>query len=214
MNIAVLVLILGVWLFAALTNFLSARKEAGPRRFLLLVAPFFLALGAIGFFGSALSATGGLNWLPKSFEWPIGSADGILETTDHFFVVPHSPSGRVQIYDSRWKFVRGWHVEAGGGTFRLFLSELNRINVVTSRGQWHYVYTLEGALLSAKHYPLGSYDSFPEQGISHTVPTPLWLWTFTSPLYSWLAAMFGMLLLFLNDKIAPKSKEAAPESTQ
>jgi hypothetical protein len=211
LSLLLVLLMLGVWLFGATTTLLSARNEAGPKRFLLLVAPFFLALGALGFFGTAISSIGGLNWLPQSFEWPIGAASGVVETSDRFFVVPHTASGRIQVYDPHWKFTRGWHVDAGAGTFHLFISDPDRINVITARGQWHYVYSIEGTLLSAEHYPPGSYDSFPRQGTSHIVPTPLWLWTFTSPAYSWLAAMLGIVLLVLKEKIAPK-KQTLPSS--
>ena len=48
-----------------------------------------------------------------------GFAKGVVSTEDHYFVVPHTPSGRVQIYDSNWKFLWGWNVEAGAGTFKL-----------------------------------------------------------------------------------------------
>jgi hypothetical protein len=44
--------------------------------------------------------------------------------------------------------------------------------------------------------------------VSHIVPTPVWLWTFTSPAYSWLAAMLGMLLV-LKEKIAQKKQKVS-----
>jgi hypothetical protein len=207
---------LAVWLFLAIAQFCSARKENRWRRLLLFVAPFFLAVGAIGFFGSALSSTGGLSWLPTSFEWPVGHAKGVVTTADHFFVVPHTPSGRIQIYNRDWKFLRGWHVDGGGGNFRLYITNGSQINVITSRGSWHYVFDLQGALLSKEHYPQATYDSFPVEGAAYTVPTAPWLWVFTSPAYSWLAAAVGMLLLFLKDKLTrptyPQQDSAPHES--
>src|SRR5437773_3218687 len=100
-SIIVIWFILAVWLLLAVKQFLLATKADRWERLILYLAPFCLAIGAIGFFGSALSATGGLNWLPASFEWPVGTADNVVATADHFFVVPHTPSGRIQIYDDR-----------------------------------------------------------------------------------------------------------------
>ena len=205
LSILICLFILAVWLFAAAQHFLSAKKETGWHRLTPVLASLFLALGALGFFGTALSSTGGLNWLPKSFEWPVGSARGIVETTNHIFVVPHTPSGRIQLYDRNWKFIRGWHVDASGGVLDVFISEPGSINVVTARGRRHYIYSLDGKLISAERYPDNLYDSIPRIGISHSVPTAPWLWTFTSPFYSWLVAMLGMVMLIAKEKISSKS---------
>jgi len=118
--------------------------------------------------------------------------------------VPHTPSNRVQVYDRDWRFVRGWYVDAGGGTFTLRTSGSNQVEVITSRGQWHYTFDLQGKLLSKEHYTSGTYGSFRGQGESHTVPTAPWLWVFTSPGYSWLAAAAGMGLLAAANKFFRK----------
>jgi hypothetical protein len=205
-NIVLILLVLGVWVFVAIKQFLSARKQTGWNRWLGLIAPILLVIGGFGFFGSALSSEGGLNWLPETFEWPVGFATGVVATPDHFFVVPDSPSGRIQVYDSTWKFVRGWHVNAGGGMFRLYLSPDYQKNVVTARGKWHYIYSLQGHLLSKEEYGPAAYDSFPKEGRSYVVLTAPWLWVFTSPVYSWIAAMVGMVLLLVKDRIPRKTK--------
>ena len=101
----------------------------------------------------------------------MGYASGVVSTKDHFFVVPHTPSGRVQVYDRNWKFVRGWHVDAGGGTFKLSASQADRVEAITARGQWHYVFDLSGKLLSKENYTPRSYSSFSNEGGSHLVPT-------------------------------------------
>lgn len=202
-------LILAGWLFCALSLACSARKETRWNRLLLYIGPVFLAVGAIGFFGSALSSIGGLNWLPQSFEWPVGNAKGVVTTTDHFFVVPHVPSGRVQIYDANWKFLRGWHVDARGGSFRLYMSNGNQINVITSRGRHHYMFDLDGTLVRNEPYSQAAYDSFPKEGSSYAVPTAPWFWVFTSPVCSWLAIAFGGFLLFLKNRLARRTEKPA-----
>lgn len=205
LSILICLFILGVWLFAAAQHLFSARKVSGRDRLISVLASLFLAVGALGFFGSALSSMGGLNWLPHSFEWPVGSVRGVVETRNHVFVVPHTPSGRIQLYDRNWKFIRGWHVDAGGGTFDVFISEPDSINVVTARGRRHYIYSLDGVLLSTERYPDDLYYSLSRAGTSHLVPTAPWLWTFTSPFYSWLVAMLGMVMLIIKQKTSTRN---------
>src|SRR5579863_4024374 len=91
--------ILSAWVFFGIRSLWSTKNETGTRCWLIGTAATLVIIGAIGFFGAALSASGGLNWLPNSFEWPVGYASGVVSTRDDLFVVPHTPSGRVQVYD-------------------------------------------------------------------------------------------------------------------
>ena len=202
--IMLVLLIGGTWVILAAAGPFSSRRATGPKRWLGRLASAFLVVGGIGFFGSALSAVGGLNWLPHSFEWPVGYATGVISTNNGLHLVPHTPSGRVQVYDSDWTFIRGWHVDAGGGTFKLVASEDNRIEVITARGDWHYVFSSEGQLLSKRTYSPAMYSSFPDEGASFFVPTAPWLWVFSHPFIAWGVAMIGMLMLGVTDKIGKK----------
>ena len=197
--------ILAVWLWFAAREIYGAIKTRNAKGLLGLVAGTFLAIGAIGFFGAALASM--TDWLPNSFEWPIGEAKGAVTTDDHYHVVPHTPAGRIQVYNNKWIFIRGWHVDASSGTFKLYISETNRINVITARRQMHYVYNIDGKLLSAVNYPVTGYSSFPNTGEICRVPTPIWLWVFTGPFYSWLVAIAGFGLLFAKNKIFPPGKQ-------
>src|SRR5258708_1584085 len=81
-----------VWLFLAASEFLTAMKHHSLRRVITFFAATFIAIGAIGFFGSALAAMGAFNWLPSSFEWPVGHAHGVVSTKAHYFLLPYTPS--------------------------------------------------------------------------------------------------------------------------
>ena len=203
--------LLTAWILFAVVEFRSATKAHGWRRFIRLLAATCVGIGGLGFFGTGIIAIGALKPLPNSFEWPIGYATGVVSTKDNYFVVPHTPSGRVQIYDSNWRFVRGWNVDAGAGTFKLHITDTNRIHVVTARMQMHYVYDLNGKMISSESYSGtgGSYSSFPKEGDSYLVPTPVWLWVFTSPFYSWLAGAIGIGLFILQDRMRRKANRAS-----
>jgi len=196
-------MLLLAWLFGATQQILSARKERSWRRVVTVVAGTLMMIGALGFFGAALSAIGALNWLPSSFEWPAGYTKGVVSTADNYHLVPHTPSGRVQVYDRSWKFLRGWNVDAGAGTFKLYITDTNHIHVVTARGRMHYVYEISGKLLSSESYEEtgANYSTFGSRGSSYAVPTPFWLYVFSSPFYSWLAAGAGIGLFVLRDKV-------------
>jgi len=165
-----------------------------------------MVVGAAGFFGSGLSSAGGLNWLP-TFEWPMGYTTGVVSTADGLHIVPHTPSGRIQVYDANWTFVTGWHVDANGGTFKLLAPAEGRIEVITARGRWHYVFAMNGTLISKNCYDPRSYDSFPSEGESMVVPTAPWLWTFSHPGISWAVLAIGVVMLLIMQK-AGKRKAA------
>ncbi len=170
----------------------------GWRRWPLLLAGAMVAVGIAGFLGQALSAVGGLNWLPHSFEWPAGSVDGMITTQSGLRVVPTAAAGRVQVYDAEWNFKRGWHIGPGaGGAFALRPLENDRFAVFTVRGNRHYIFNTDGELVSQGTYPAGDYARVRSAGQPAVVPTRWWLWVFTNPLHGWLVFAGGFAVLGL-----------------
>jgi hypothetical protein len=198
-SIAIVLLILTVWLIGAVTVPFTHRRGPLWVRILAFPAGFLMAVGAIGFFGGALSASGGLRWLPRSFEWPVGSADGVIDLPNGDHVVPLTASSRIQVYDRDWRFLRGWYVDASGGHFHLTPSGLDRFDVFAARRSLHYVFTANGDLIFCKSYPRGAAEQS-DTGKSVIVPTPIWLWVFSGPFYSWLAAALGIVMLIAIQK--------------
>jgi hypothetical protein len=207
LSILLVVLIGGTFIVCAALMPFSSERGRGWRRWLTITASCLFVIGGAGFFGSFLSAAGGLNWLPSSFEWPVGYTGGVITTGEGWHVVPHTPSGRIQVYDANWSFVTGWHVDANGGTFKLLAPTKGRIEVVTARGHWHYIFAMDGKLISKNTYEPKSYDSFPEEGESFVVPTAPWLWTFSHPGISWAVALMGMVILAIRER--PRERKAA-----
>lgn len=204
-SVALILLIGATVILAAVAAALGSRSVRRRDRLLMVLAGVFVVVGAAGFLGSGLSSIGGLRFR-GSFEWPIGTANGVLEMADESYVVPHPASGRVQIYDREWRFVRGWYVDAGGGAFKLLRSGGDRFDVVTARGTTRYTYTVRGDLVSRVDYAPASYSSFPAEGARKVVPTPPWLLPFTSPFGSWAMAALGVGIFVVVERAAKRRK--------
>lgn len=202
---------LAVFVGAAAVIPFSSRYGRGWWRWLATVAGLLLAIGATGFFGSALSATGGMDWLPEPFEWPVGRATGVVTTDDGLHIVPLTPSGRIQVYNPDWSFRTGWQVDAGGGTFKLLHPKGDRFDVITARGQHHYVFDTTGKLISNTTYAPETYGGFPNVGESLQVSTAPWKWPFTDPFHSWILCAAGGAILYVLQK--SNQRKAAPDAT-
>lgn len=182
-----------IWPFIV---FFSEKRGKGWRSWVGFLGCWLMLIGGIGFFGSGLSAVGGLNWLPKSFEWPAGYVKGVFEDDQGWHIVPLTPSGRIQIYDAGWKFVKGWPVSSVGGTFRIKSCAGKQIEIFTARGNRDYVFDYDGKVPSQRNISEENLDdSYRFGGISCVVPTRPLLWTFTSPMLSWISAVIGMTFL-------------------
>lgn len=200
--------LLTIWIIFAIVNALSVRSftwKAG----LNLLASACIAIGGLGFFGTGLSATGELQWLSDTFEWPVGSAEGVLITSDGTHIVPHTDSGRIQIYDEDLNFLRGWSIDAAGGVFQLYPAGDGDFYIYTARGSRKYHYDIYGTLLTWENYSPGSYSRFAGAGHDVRIPTPFYLLVFSSTLYSWFVAVIGFGLLAIVRKLKKKEKDTA-----
>jgi hypothetical protein len=190
-------LALALFLFGALWIGLTTLRDTNRwKRWLALPSSFLIAVGAVGFFCCGISYTGGLDWLPSAFEWPAGFVDGVLTTSSHGRIVLIKPAGRVQVYDPAWRFLRGWPVSAG---LKLRLLQDGTVEVLT-KGQKGFVFDLNGRLLSQETYAVRDFldleNSLPA-GESIFVPTPWWLYVFSSPFLSWLVMLSGFMPVML-----------------
>jgi hypothetical protein len=154
------------------------------------IMSLLVLVGVVGVLASFLSAMGPLR-LPNDYEWPVGYVRGVVTTPDGNHVVPHWPSGRVQIYDSQWRFLRGWNVDSWGGYFWVRCSPSGEIEVYPMRGNSRYSFTQEGRLLASERVD-GNWPRLPK-GQSVFVPTPFLLWIFSSPIISGLVATVGII---------------------
>ena len=181
----------GFWSFFAFRGKSWAFNISDPSTWLTLLMFFVFFVGLAGVLASDLSAFG-LVRLPSSCEWPAGYVRGVITTPGGKHVVPLWPSGRVQIYDSQWHFVRGWNVDAWGGVFEVQCSSDGMIEVLTARGDRLYRFTEEGQLISSLplERPISLWIT---SGRPVIVRTPLALWVFSSPILSGAVAIIGFV---------------------
>lgn len=178
-------------IMATLGPFIGHFRKTQPR--VAVFAAFLLVLvGGIGWFGSALSAWGGLDWLPGSFEWPIGSSDRAVTMPGGEHVVPHIFAARVQVYDPDLKFVRGWAVPSYGKDFKVRPAGRDRFDALY--GTRTDTYLLNGKLVA--HKAGGPpYYALPHYGERLSIPTWPWLLIFSGAWPSWLTGVIGMAVL-------------------
>jgi hypothetical protein len=67
-------------------------------------------------------------------------------------------------------------------------------------------------LISKEKYGATSGPDFMNGGEARFVPTRPWLWTFSSPLLSFITLMVGIGLMMLLAKRAPEDVEVSPPS--
>lgn len=170
-----------------------------PFKWIVGVTYFLILIGASGFFATALSAVGILK-LPCSREWPAGYVSGVVTELDGKYIVPLVPSGRVQLYDSQWHFIRGWNVDAGGGDFKVQCSPDGLIEVFTARGEHHFSFSEDGRLIASTTILPGVFSGLPK-GQSVVVPTSPLLWVFSSPFLSWAVMVIGFVGMAILKKI-------------
>lgn len=184
-----------VWIVGvlALPFIIKGDFPTGARR-LMVGASMLAAIGAVLFFLPLLLNAGGL--LPGSVEWPVGRATGVVTTASGASVVPHTASGRVQVYDQDLQFIRGWHVEADGGSFELAVAGDDEVvDVYAVRTKLRSRYSLDGLLLSQEPFVGTAAAQAGDQGRSVNIATRWWQWPLTSPAYGFVLAAPGLLLI-------------------
>lgn len=178
-------------------------KANGWFRLQLVLGLFFLLYGLGGFLGSALIAAQTIR-LPSDMEWPIVSAQGYVTTPDGIHIVPHTPTGRIQLYDANWQFIRGWNIDAEGGTFLLLPAKRDSIEVITERPKrqgWHYSCNLHGKVLSKNSLAPRKFHDFAEPKENASIPTYPWLWPLAHPFGTWALFVIGLSVFAISRKI-------------
>jgi hypothetical protein len=201
-----LVTLIGVtFLLAAVQSAWRGAQAPGGPSWVRIGFATLVFYGGIGFFGQGLAALGGLWFVSPTVEWPVGVPDDVTIDSQGRRVVTLTACGRIQIYAGDGTFVRGWFVDASGGTFTARITEADGIEVRTARGRKRLLYSPTGELLE-QGSDQGDYpDAHPGPSDRSTFHTPLLLWPFAHPLVAWGVAAVGMAGLALAHKRGPRA---------
>ncbi len=142
--------------FACVFTFLVLRGACvwegnWKRQLLRSIGSALMLLGVATFFAPVLTSQGQLDWLLKDREWPVLYSSNVLLFPDGTRVVPHEPSGRVQIYNAELEFIRGWTIETSGA-WVVVPGMGETFFVYTARQRMKYEFDREGNTISAGTY--------------------------------------------------------------
>lgn len=143
--------------FALKGAFRSWQRLQGVRRILAMTGFLLMAVGGFGFFSIILAMLGKV---PDELEWPIGRADQIIQAQGGLQVATHMVTGRIQVYDRSWHFLRAWEAGAAGGEFKARLTAAQLLEVWTERREMRFVFDLDGRLVDSGSYVPASYADF------------------------------------------------------
>jgi hypothetical protein len=179
--------------------FLGMRRtiKRGGRSSWVAVAMWVLVLvGCIGFFAIGGAAAGILK-VSNSFELPAGLVKGVAITAHGNRVAPLGSSGRLQLYDAKWKFLRGWHIESRN--FKVQCPPNGTIKVYTDKGHHLYTFTEQGELVGSTMYD-GDFESVPASDSYVAVPTSPVGWIFSHEFICLGVSFLGFLGLGIVEK--------------
>ncbi|HKW00089.1 MAG TPA: hypothetical protein VJN96_09700 [Vicinamibacterales bacterium] len=162
--------------------------------------------GCVGFVAQFAAGAGGLRFIPSSFEWPVLRPETMAVDSEGRTIVGLASTGRVQVYDPQGRFVTGWFVEAGGGSFKLQVTSSDQIEVFTARGERRLVYDASGTLVDKGTFAPTAYEAVVTHPSTGREVRSTWpLWPLASSLVAWSLFAFGMLGSILPELLARRS---------
>lgn len=198
------VVFLGVTVWQAVRVY----RAGGTRKRMAVVGGWMMFVGGAGFLITMLVSLGAIT-PTNTFQWPAGMAP-VTFTASGEAVVPIVPAGRIQIYDSRWHFMRGWQIDAQGGDFKVAVRAPDLIDVFTMRGDTHFVFKTDGTLVSESVDTVGIVNS---KTVDRFVPGQPLLFPLSDPAYCWGIGAMGLLLIVAaNPEMVSKAMAAGVRS--
>jgi hypothetical protein len=167
---SVMAVIFGTLLVRSFSKiFISRYREKNVlKNFFCLIGLFFILTGFSGFLSGPFASLGMLKWIPQSFEFPLSTVEGIDIDKDGNLFVACAFYSRIQMYNPKGDFVRGWFLDdTGGGAMKIKVNNENDIEVAIFKGRKIDIFDETGELLKSSQYDrsdLSFWDSFEQKG--------------------------------------------------
>jgi hypothetical protein len=150
-------------LFGVLYDFQEYKNRI--RKILLAVGLILVLLGMTGFFAGGLSNLGVLRWVPNSVEFPLAQITGIDVGSDGNLFVASDFYDRIQVYDPKGDFIRGWFIYSRSNRIRIRTNDNNNVEVAGLQRRKIDTFDENGKLLTTKKYDdRVFFDSFEHKG--------------------------------------------------
>jgi hypothetical protein len=165
------------------------------RRWAHYCGPLLILYGGAGFFFQGLAGTGTLPFVPASTEFPVLWPSANVRDTQGQTIIGMAAAGRVQVYDARGRFLRGWFVPNGGSDLTIVATTADRIEVFTGRGK-RLLYDANGECLDESRAPSGALAVArrAEGPRGAPITSPFLLWPFAHPVIGFAVAALGMVV--------------------
>lgn len=128
----------------------------------------FILFGLTGFFSAGFSALDMLRWIPGNIELPLAGIDGIDVNREGNLFVASSRYSRIQVYNPKGDFVRGWFLNNTDGIYlKIRINDNNKVEVAALRGRKIDVFDKNGKLIKTRKFDEDDtdfFDSFEQKG--------------------------------------------------
>jgi hypothetical protein len=206
------------------------KQNIRKKKILLLVSSIFVLFGITGFFGGVLSSLGVLKWIPQNIEFPLAHIGDIDVNRDGKLFLVSRFYSRIQVYDQKGDFLRGWFFYAPSGKVQMKINDQNEIEVAAFSLGKIYLFNENGKLLKTNRHD-NMYSWYPSKdenkhlfneltGLEYDVEglvfpriiqtgpegkkkigkNTFYLFPFQGPFQAIVTCMVGMYLLNLADK--------------
>ena len=152
----------GFFILSTLLSLVCLRGEKPPFQVCYVLSVVLTLVGVVDFCASWLGPSGGLGFLPASFEWPVGVSEEALVDSQGRFVVHLAHCGRIQLYGADRRFIRGWFVrDYGADEVKIHMTDREQVEVFTARGNHRYLFDLNGTIVEEGNYRGVEYGAMP-----------------------------------------------------
>jgi len=93
------------------------------------------------------------NIFSEEIQFPLGDPKGIAIDSKGTIYLAIQDYDRIQAYNTKGVFIKGWFLKTGGGYFDIWIEDDNLLHAVTVRPNKHNIFNLNGKLLKQTSIP-------------------------------------------------------------